>query len=281
MSQHSILFVHAHPDDECLSTGATIAKHAQEGANVSLVCMTDGCEGEIAEHLDVENMRPNLAEVRATELESAAAILGVASLRMFGYRDSGMDGTDTTTHPEAFCNLETSVAVERLVEVIELEKPQVVVTYNERGGYGHPDHIKTHEVTRLACEVTADVVQRIYWTAFPRSLILAYRESQIAAQVEQHLRLSDEMVETIGIPDELIDTVIHSPDNLDRVIEAMKCHETQLGTIREFLSMPREVLDQVVSRNHFQCFKPTPGPTANQAQTANPVRATSLFPETS
>src|SRR5512135_2504470 len=158
-----LLLVHAHPDDETIGTGATMAKYAAEGARVTLVTCTRGEQGEIvagdlAHH--ASGAQDTLGEHRIDELAAACAALGVPDHRFLGgagrWRDSGMMGTSAKSRPDAFWNADLAEATGELVAVIRQVRPQVVVTYDERGGYGHPDHIRAHDVTMLAVDAAAD-----------------------------------------------------------------------------------------------------------------------------
>src|SRR5438270_9664121 len=141
-ARRTLLAVHAHPDDECISTGGILARYAAEGVRTVLVTCTDGAVGEIS---DPALAAPeNLAEVRSHELDESVRILNISRLVKLGYRDSGMAGTDDNNHPASFLKANFDEALERVVAVIREERPDIVVTYDERGGYGHPDHIRAH-----------------------------------------------------------------------------------------------------------------------------------------
>ncbi len=153
----TLLVVHAHPDDECLGTGGTLARYAAEGVRTVLVTATKGEEGEMHDpNLTEEDARPRMAEIREGELRRAVAILGLDTLEFLGYRDSGMMGTPANEHPDNFHNANFDEAVGRLVGIIRRDHPQVVVTYNEDGGYGHPDHLQSHKVTAAAFDAAGD-----------------------------------------------------------------------------------------------------------------------------
>src|SRR5262245_32587138 len=128
----TLLAVHAHPDDECISTGGTLARYAAEGVRTILVTCTDGAVGEIS---DPALATPdNLAEVRDTELQNSVNILNVSRLVKLGYRDSGMAGTDDNNNPASFQQADLEEAIQRVVEVVREEQPDVILTYDERGG---------------------------------------------------------------------------------------------------------------------------------------------------
>src|SRR5690242_5891217 len=147
-ARRTLLAVHAHPDDECISTGGILARYAAEGARTVLVTCTDGAVGEIS---DPALATPeNLVEVRDKELADSVRILSVSRLVKLGYRDSGMAGTADNENPGSFAQADIHEAIQKVLDVMEEERPQVVVTYNENGGYGHPDHIRAHQVAVAA-----------------------------------------------------------------------------------------------------------------------------------
>src|ERR687887_87661 len=143
--------VHAHPDDECFGGGGTLARYAAEGCNTVLVTCTAGEEGEIVDpDMDPAAVKPRLADVRLGELNAAVGVLGIHHLELLGYRDSGMAGTPANDDPRSFNQADPDEATRRLVALIRRHKPQVLFTYAEDGGYGHPDHIKAHQITVAA-----------------------------------------------------------------------------------------------------------------------------------
>jgi len=144
--RRTLLAIHAHPDDESSKGAGTMAKYAADGVRVVLVCCTGGEEGDILNPaMDKPGIKENMLEIRKAELETACTILGVEQIYYLGYRDSGMPGTESNKHPNAFCNADPEEAVGKLVEIIRKEKPQVVLAYDESKGYDHPDHVKVYE----------------------------------------------------------------------------------------------------------------------------------------
>src|SRR5205807_5008094 len=137
---------HAHPDDEAVPTGGAMLKASADGHRVVLVTATRGEVGEIY-NMDESATRPRLGEVRTKELENASRILGVDRGEILGYRDSGMVRTADNEHPRSFHQAPLQEAAAKLIAILREERPEVVVTYAEDGIYGHPDHIKAHEVT--------------------------------------------------------------------------------------------------------------------------------------
>ena len=157
-----LLLVHAHPDDECFTTGGLIARSVAEGRRVDLVVCTGGEEGEVHDpELDPEEARPRMREIRAAELDCAVATLagdgpGELHLHRLGYRDSGMVESEANSHAEAFWQADLDEATGRLVSVIREARPAVMVTYDANGLYGHPDHINAHRVAVAAFLAAAD-----------------------------------------------------------------------------------------------------------------------------
>src|SRR3982075_2914449 len=188
-----LLAVHAHPDDECLGRGGILARYGAEGVRTVLVTCTDGAVGEIS---DPALATPeNLAEVRSKELDESVRILDVSRLVKLGYRDSGMAGTADNDNPASFNQANIDEAIERVVGVIRAEQPQVVVTYDGRGGYGHPDHIRAHQVAvapfeaardpnRFPAAVPAGPPSRLYYSVVPRSAMLRFMERLREAGIE-------------------------------------------------------------------------------------------------
>ncbi len=157
MKQFTIMAVHAHPDDEVVFTGGTLLSYARRGVRTVLVTATGGEEGEIRDpDLNPDEARPRLGEIRREELRRGTALLEIGTLEMLGYRDSGMAGTDANANPANFHNADLDVVTRRLVELVRKYKPQIMVTYDENGAYGHPDHIQCNKVTHRAFDLAGD-----------------------------------------------------------------------------------------------------------------------------
>ena len=237
----SVLFVHAHPDDESINNGATMAKYAAEGARVTLVTCTLGEYGEI--------IVPGLADLawdrqdrlgphRATELAAAMKQLGVGDQRFLGgpgrYHDSGMMGEPSNERPDCFWQADVDEAAALLAEIVLEVRPQVLVTYNDFGGYGHPDHIQAHRVAmravRLAAEAPVEphAVAKVYWITRPRSVV----EDGLARTREHAPETGFAVAESADdVPhsaDEAVTARISAEDYADRKIAAMRAHATQI-----------------------------------------------------
>jgi N-acetyl-1-D-myo-inositol-2-amino-2-deoxy-alpha-D-glucopyranoside deacetylase len=261
----TLIAVHAHPDDECIGTGGTLARYAEEGVRTVLVTCTDGAVGEIS---DPALATPEtLAEVRSRELDAAVEVLGVARLVKLGYRDSGMAGTPDNDDPRSFHQADFAEAVGRVVEVIRTEQPHVVVTYDENGGYGHPDHVRAHQVAVAAFSAAADWDQypsagspwatpKLYYSVVARSAMRAFGERLRAAGIETPFdrpREGDEPPAVpFGVDDERVTTTLDVSAYVERKRAALLCHATQMGPEQFFVRLPLEVFADVFSRETFQ-----------------------------
>src|SRR5580700_8668948 len=158
----TLMAVHAHPDDEAISTPGVLARYSLEGVRTVVVTCTDGALGFGAGHSNPDEPAhdpESLAVLRRAELERSCAHLGVRHLEVLGYRDSGMAGWESNRDPDAFCNTSIGAVADRLASLIEQYRPHVLVTYESDGGYGHPDHVQTHRVSMAALERTEVVAK--------------------------------------------------------------------------------------------------------------------------
>ena len=178
-SGYRVLLVHAHPDDETINNGATMALYAARGAQVTLITCTRGEEGDILTpeltHL-ASSATDTLGEHREIELSNSMKALGITDFRFLAqgegkYRDSGMMGTEPNNRPDVFWQADLEEASDYLVTVIEEVKPHILITYDELGGYGHPDHIQAHRVAMRASEKSKWQIQKIYWNTMPKSVL--------------------------------------------------------------------------------------------------------------
>jgi len=255
MKSRRLVFVHAHPDDEALSTGGTIARYASGGTHVCLITCTNGELGEIAEVPGLgspDDIRDRLGEVRRAELEEACRHLGPVDLRMLGFHDSGMAGTPANDDPKVFVNQPLAEAVRRIAVILREVRPQILVTYNDFGFYGHPDHIRAHEAALGAIDAAADPayepttgdahrVSKVYYTAVPKGLLRTART--MAEQLgwdDPDEGFTEEEIDRIATDDELITTALDVSAYLDRKFGALRAHRTQLGTTEWVLKIPEE-----------------------------------------
>lgn len=253
----TLMAVHAHPDDEVIGTGGIFARYAQEGIRTVLVTCTNGEQGD-----GPGGVKPGepghddaaVAERRLAELRDSVAHLGIAHVEMLGYRDSGMVGWDTNDHPDAFHNVPVERAAARLGELMERYRPQVVVTYDENGGYGHPDHIQAHRIALAAVETTG-IADKFYYTAVPRARVRELFDNMRATGVDL-----GELPEDFGTPDEQITSIVDVAPYVESKIKALRAHESQ-GENIFLLQMPEDAQHQAFSQECFVrhlCRVPAP-----------------------
>jgi LmbE family N-acetylglucosaminyl deacetylase len=225
----TLMAVHAHPDDEVISTGGTLARYAQEGIETVVVTCTDGSQGfgpggvlpgEPGHDLDA------VATTRRDELARSCAALGVRHLEMLGYRDSGMAGWAGNDEPAAFCNASVDEPAAAVADLIRRHQPQVLITYDANGGYGHPDHIQAHRVATAALAL-AGGVSRTYHTARGR------RDAERLAELRRRLQAArpgrPPRAVPRGVDDELITSVIDTRPFLEQKRAALLAHASQLA----------------------------------------------------
>lgn len=272
--------VHAHPDDECVTTGGILARYSAEGVRTVVVTCTGGEVGEIS---DLGLASPaNLGEVRARELAEALRILGVSRSVQLGYRDSGMVGTPENEHPACFHQADLDEAAGRLVRIIRDERPQVLVTYDANGGYGHPDHIKAHQVAVAAFHAAADATRfpeagaawapaRLYYAVFPHSLVGRFGQAFQDAGIEAPFSApsgadAGENPPPFGIPDELVTAQVDVSAYVELKRDAMLAHRTQFGPEHFFVRLPWAVSRPIWSYEFFQRVAPPPAAAPGQRE---------------
>ncbi|HVS43950.1 MAG TPA: PIG-L family deacetylase [Candidatus Dormibacteraeota bacterium] len=257
-----LLAVHAHADDETITMGGTLAHYASLGVRTANVCCTDGRLATIVDPTMVEEeVRPRLGEVRHAELTEACAILGVGELHWLGYHDSGMVGEPSNREPDSFWMTPLDSIVERLVGIIREFRPDVVVTYDAHGAYGHPDHVQAHRATLLAVEaaqhprVYPEVgkpwrVSKLYYTAFARSSVLKIIEFSRMAGMESPFGDDPEAVE-FGTPDELITARIDCSEQIAIKRRALQAHRSQISADFPLMRVPEEILREHFPTEHY------------------------------
>ena len=242
-----LLLVHAHPDDETINNGVTMAKYAALGAQVTLVTCTRGEEGEVLVN-ELANLASDkddkLGEHREIELKDAMDELGIKDFRFLGapskkWRDSGMMGTPANDRDDVFWQADLDEASIELVKIILEIKPQVLITYDEFGGYGHPDHIKAHRVAMRAAELAANQgwqVNKIYWNTMPRSVIqMGIEKMKEVGSDFFGAESADDL--PFAKPDELVSTVVNAPEYVPAKLAAMKAHATQISVDGPFFAL--------------------------------------------
>ncbi|MFA7322801.1 MAG: N-acetyl-1-D-myo-inositol-2-amino-2-deoxy-alpha-D-glucopyranoside deacetylase [Candidatus Nanopelagicales bacterium] len=273
-----LLLVHAHPDDESIATGVTMAKYAAEGAQVTLVTCTLGEEGEIllpeVAHLAAHS-DDKLGEHRQQELAAAMAALGITDWRLLGgpgrFRDSGMIDTPPNDNPASFWRTDLLEASLELVKVIRETRPQVAVTYDDFGSYGHPDHLQAHRVTHYAAVLAAMTgfrpelgepwqISKVYWTTMSRSVIragiLALRE---AGQTEGFAAIDPDNL-PFATDDALITTEIDGHEFVEAKLAALRAHATQVSPDQGFLAMTSSIGARSLGVEYYRLAVGTPGP---------------------
>jgi N-acetyl-1-D-myo-inositol-2-amino-2-deoxy-alpha-D-glucopyranoside deacetylase len=285
-----ILLVHAHPDDESIGQGATMARYVAEGRGVTLVTCTAGEMGEILvpelEHLAADR-EDGLGEHRRTELDAAMKELGVTDYRYLGgfgtYRDSGMkwhedghavaaDPVDGGVHENAFWHADLTEAANHLVEVIREVRPQVLVTYDEFGNYGHPDHIQAHRVAMYAAQLAAvpsyrrDLgepwdIAKIYWGAMSegrmRAGLRALRDAGDTTTFEGMDPDGD--LGPFVTPDADLAAAVDGTEFVERKMAALAAHATQITTDGPFFALSNNLGNRVWSTEFYRIAKGTPG----------------------
>ncbi|MGA0866883.1 MAG: N-acetyl-1-D-myo-inositol-2-amino-2-deoxy-alpha-D-glucopyranoside deacetylase [Candidatus Nanopelagicaceae bacterium] len=255
-----LMLVHAHPDDEVINNGITMAHYASLGHQVTLVTCTRGEEGEVLvsdlAHL-ASDREDRLGEHREVELADAMSILGIEDFRFLGspirrYRDSGMMGTPPNERADSFWQSDLESAAKDLADVMLEVRPHVLITYDEFGGYGHPDHIKANQIAMRAAESIRSSwsIQKIYWNTIPISII----EEGVAA-------MKDSETQFFGVdkaedfpfakPDDMVTSVISNESMLERKMAAMRAHATQITVDGPFFALSNNLGVKVWGREFY------------------------------
>ena len=266
MSTKRLLGIFAHPDDEG-GMGAAFLQYSTSGVETGLVCATRGEVGEIS---DPALATPeNLGQVREGEMRAAADVLNVRHLWFLGYRDSGMAGTPENQDPRSFAQASAADAVGKLVAIIREFRPQVIVTFDETGGYGHPDHIAIYRHTTSAFHAAADAVQypelgpahavsKLYYTSFPRSGIRAMAEWMRSQNYQGSFSKLDP--EKLGMPDEQITVWLDAQPWWETKARSWSMHRTQMDHNSLIARLPEEIQRKWRSRECFQLATSRVGP---------------------
>jgi N-acetyl-1-D-myo-inositol-2-amino-2-deoxy-alpha-D-glucopyranoside deacetylase len=259
---YRVLLVHAHPDDETINNGATMAMYAALGAQVTLITCTRGEEGEVLveEHSHKAAAHDDLlGDHRVIELAEAMKALGITDHRFLGepnikYRDSGMMGTEPNDRPDNFWKADFDGATDQLVKVIEEVKPHVLITYDEFGGYGHPDHIQAHRVAMAASEKSAWNIQKIYWNVMPRSVIQEGIDAMKAIGSDfMGVENADDL--PFAKDDSFVTAHIDGNDYVDAKMAAMRAHATQIAVDGPFFALSNNLGLQVWGNEYYTLVK--------------------------
>ena len=261
----TLMAVHAHPDDEATGTGGVFARYAAEGIRTVLVTCTDGGCGD-----GPGGVKPGepghdpaaVVAVRKAELEESCRILRISDLELLGYADSGMMGWPQNEAPGSFWTTPVPEAAARLAELMRVYQPDVVVTYDENGFYGHPDHIQAHRITMEAVKITG-LPAKVYWTTAPRSMFAEFgrilRElaaengnEEAAAEFEasaEELEESGDQV-PVGLPDDEITTWVDVAKFSAQKFESLAAHASQSDNIF-FLNLGLERFTDLMGTETF------------------------------
>lgn len=276
-----LIAVHAHPDDECITTGGVLRDAAVRGHRTAVVTCTGGELGEIVgEGLDPDEVRPRLAELRREELTRALEYLGAGAPRLLGYRDSGMLGTPGNDDSRSFWRAHFDDAVGRVVAQIRGFRPDVLVTYDAFGGYGHPDHVQAHRVALAAVEAASVAglfpdagapfrVRKTYLATIPRSAIARMNAELAARGMPSPFGEETDPAELpMGVPDEEVHATIDVTAHLEAKMAALRAHHSQVGDGSFFLNMPPELERMAFGVEHF---------TRHRSDVAVPAREDDLL----
>ncbi|MEU3525965.1 N-acetyl-1-D-myo-inositol-2-amino-2-deoxy-alpha-D-glucopyranoside deacetylase [Streptomyces sp. NPDC038707] len=263
-----LLLVHAHPDDESINNGATMARYAAEGAHVTLVTCTLGERGEVIPPELRHLTGPALGAHRRGELSAALAALGVTDGRLLGgagrYGDSGMTGTADNDDPGCFWQADVDEAAGRLADVILEIRPQVLVTYDDHGGYGHPDHVQAHRVAMRAVDLAAGRghrIAKVYWNRVPRSVAEAafarLRDDLDSLPFDKSAAVDD--VPGV-VDDERITTAVDGTAHAAAKAAAMRAHATQIEVAGPYFALSNALAQPLFTTEYYELVRGTAGP---------------------
>ncbi|MFE1250947.1 N-acetyl-1-D-myo-inositol-2-amino-2-deoxy-alpha-D-glucopyranoside deacetylase [Streptomyces sp. NPDC058766] len=258
-----LLLVHAHPDDESINNGATMARYAAEGVHVTLVTCTLGERGEVIPPELAHLSGAALGQHRRSELAAATARLGVRDVRLLGgagrYSDSGMTGLPDNDDPGCFWQADVDEAAARLAEVLLEVRPQVLVTYDENGGYGHPDHIQAHRVAMRAVDLAAESglrIPKVYWNRVPRPVLEEafdrLREDLPGTPFAKAAAVDDVPG---AVAEERITTVIDGTAHAAAKADAMRAHATQITVAEPYFALSNELAQPLLTTEYYELVR--------------------------
>ncbi|MSQ05694.1 MAG: hypothetical protein EXR46_00595 [Dehalococcoidia bacterium] len=262
LSHLSVVGIFAHPDDEGFGCGGTLALLAARGARLTLVCATNGDVGQIS---DPSLATPEtLAQVRQEELRQAAAVTGVQDLRFLNYRDSGMVGSRHNQHLASLHQASPARVVGRLAGILREVRPQVVLTHDSTGGYGHPDHLAVYRHVTSAVALAGDaaaypeqapagltpwIVPLLYYVCFPRTQFRRMWHEMLTLGITPPFASKD--AESLGCPDDEVTTTLNVRGFVDTKIASLNCHRTQLDPNGPFARFSPELMREIMSTEYF------------------------------
>ncbi|KOV59525.1 N-acetyl-1-D-myo-inositol-2-amino-2-deoxy-alpha-D-glucopyranoside deacetylase [Streptomyces sp. MMG1121] len=263
-----LLLVHAHPDDESINNGATMARYAAEGAHVTLVTCTLGERGEVIPAHLRHLTGAALGTHRRGELADAVRALGVSDARLLGgagrYGDSGMMGIPDNDDPGCFWQADVDEAAGHLAEVILEVRPQVLVAYDDQGGYGHPDHIQAHRVAMRAVDLAAERghrIAKVYWNRVPRSVVEAAFERLQDALPALPFDKSASVADVPGVVDDArITTRVDGSAHAGAKADAMRAHATQIVVAEPYFALSNDLAQPLFTTEYYELVRGTAEP---------------------
>jgi mycothiol S-conjugate amidase len=254
VKRHCLLAIHAHPDDESSKGSGTMARYADEGVRIALVCATGGEAGDILNpRMDRPGIKERMAELRKAELETACDILGVEHIYHLGYRDSGMPESEANKDPQNFWNADAEEAVGRIVEIIRQERPEVVLCYDESRGYEHPDHIRVHEWGTRAFHEAGDGTKfpekgapwepskLYYFATFTKERFQKLNDASVAEGLESPFAGWLENWDAMGFVEPPITARVDVADYIELRSKALLAHATQIDPDSFWFAVPDEI----------------------------------------
>ena len=266
-----VLAAFAHPDDEGFGPGGTLALLAAAGSAVTLVCATNGDVGEISN--PALATPETLGQVRQQELRAAMAVTGVPDVRFLGYRDSGMQGTDDNNNPSSLYQASAGEVVGALVDIMREVRPNVVITHDPSGGYGHPDHITVHHRVTQAFQASGDPAWQptsqdfsagaarppwaaglLYYVCYPRSNFRRMWQQIVDNGITPPFASLE--VDKIGSPDEEVTTTVDVSNYVGTKIASLACHRSQMDPNGPFAQLPEALTREIMSTEYFTLALP-------------------------
>jgi LmbE family N-acetylglucosaminyl deacetylase len=262
----TILGALGHTDYDGFGSGETLGMLAARGARITMVCGTNGDVGEIS---DPSLATPQtLGQIRQEEIRQAMAVMGIQDLRFLGYRDCGMQGTKNNDHPASLYQAEPGTVVAQVVDIIGVTRPDIVITHDPTGGYGHPDHTTMHRHVTEAFSLAADPSYQgtsvegaqawkprlLYYICFPRSTFRRIWQQMLDASITPPFASLE--IESLGTPDELVTTVVDLSAYVEVTIASLNCPSTQMDPNGPFAQLPQQMMREFMSTEHFTLAMP-------------------------